>query len=52
VIEYLIYPTEEELREATEVWMSENHQEYFTSMSEKAWKTYYNKNIEGPVNII
>ena len=52
MIEYLIYLSEEELRETTEVWMLENHQEYFTSMSKKAWKTYYNKNIAGPVNII
>lgn len=51
MIEYSIYPSEDDLIDATETWISEKHPAFYESMTEKAWKTYYTKNIAAPVNI-
>ena len=52
LIEYAIYPSEEEYKNATEEYMLENQSEYYESLSDKRWATYYKQNIAGPVSFL
>jgi len=45
LFEYSIYPSEDELREVVEDFLAENHTEFYDSMTDKKWNTYYKKNI-------
>ncbi|RIB14002.1 hypothetical protein C2G38_2196324 [Gigaspora rosea] len=47
LIETAIYPSEEEYKEAAEEYLSEHQSEYFESLSDKRWATYYKQNIAG-----
>ncbi|RIB00673.1 hypothetical protein C2G38_2233456 [Gigaspora rosea] len=48
LLEYSIYPSDDEFREATEDFLAENHTEFYDSMTNKKWNTYYKKNIAQP----
>ena len=52
LFEYLIYPSEDELREVVEDFLAENYTEFYDSMTDKKWNTYYKKNIAQTVNIL
>ena len=52
LIETAIYPSEEEYKEAAEEYLSENQSEYYESLSDKRWATYYKQNIAGPVSFL
>ena len=46
-----IYPIQDELREITKEYVSENHSDYFKGFTRKRWITYYEKNIYNPVRL-
>jgi len=46
-----IYPTQDELRDITKEYVSENHSDYFKGFTRKRWITYYEKNIYKPVRL-
>jgi len=41
-----IYLTKDELREATEAYLIENHQEFYGKFTEAKWTAYYNSNFQ------
>ncbi|RIB14676.1 hypothetical protein C2G38_2194436 [Gigaspora rosea] len=43
LFEYAIYPSDIELREVAEDFLAENHTEFYDSMTDKKWNTYYKK---------
>jgi hypothetical protein len=51
LFEYAIYPSDDDLRGAAEDYLAENHTEFYNSLTDKKWNTYYKKNIAQPVNI-
>jgi hypothetical protein len=46
-----IYPTQDELREITKEYVSENHSDYFKGFNKKCWIAHYEKNIYKPVRL-
>ena len=46
-----IYPTQDELREITKEYVSENHSDYFKGFNKKCWIANYEKNIYKPVRL-
>jgi len=40
-----IYPSKEEFREATEAFLAEYHEEFFSKFSEIRWTSFYDKHI-------
>ena len=46
-----IYPTQDELRDITKEYVSENHSNYFKRFIKKRWIAYYEKNIYKPVRL-
>lgn len=52
LIEYAIYPKEEELKTAVEVYVRANHRDFISGLSNKKWNIYYAKNIHGLVKYI
>ena len=49
-MEYCIYPSKDDLKEAAANYLEEEQEEFFNSMSEAKWNTYFKKNIESLVN--
>ena len=50
LLDYLIYPEESDYKEVTAEYLSAEHEEFFSSMSDTKWDTYFKKNIASPVN--
>ena len=46
-----IYPTQDELREITKEYVSENYSDYFKEFTKKRWIAYYEKNIYKSVRL-
>ena len=47
-----IYPTQDELRDITKEYVSENHSNYlFQGFIRKRWITYYEKKIYKPIRL-
>ena len=46
-----IYPIQDELREITKEYVSENHSDYFKGFTKKRWIAYYEKNIYKPIRL-
>ena len=45
-----IYPTPDELRRATEEYLSEEHDDFLNKFKRNQWQVYYGKNIAQPVS--
>ena len=47
-----IYPSKDDLRGATEVYLIETHLEFYIKFTEANWEAYYNENIHIRVSFI
>ena len=47
-----IYPTKEELREATEEFLKIRHQDFFNKFTKPQWISYFNNKICQDVNFL
>ena len=50
VIKMTMYPSNDELRGAVEVYLQSNHEEFFNKYSEHQWTAFYNKKIHKNVS--
>lgn len=46
IMKVTIYPSRDELRGATEAYLTNNHPEFYKSFAEARWTSYYNTNFK------
>ena len=46
IMRVAIYPSRDELHEATEAYLLENHPEFYKSFTEARWTSYHNMNFK------
>jgi hypothetical protein len=47
----VIYPSHDELRGATEEYLSEEHDDFLKKFKRNHWQVYYEQNIAQPVSL-